>query len=344
MVEHTSGASSGDSGDSGGDSGSGSGLTVLLAFTANLLVASAKTAVAVLTGSASMLAEAVHSWADTGNEVFLLIGERRSRKPADADHPLGHGRDGYVWAMFAAIGLFTVGAVVSVWHGVQSLGAGEAGVEGTGYGWAYAVLAISFVLEGTSFLQALRQTRRGARARRISPLRYVRTTSDPMLRAVFAEDSCALIGLVIAAAALALHQITGDPLWDALGSILVGLLLGVVAVVLIARNTAFLTGEGGSPEVRDRLLRRIVEHPDVESVSFVHTEWVGADQLMLVAAVDIVGDVPESALREKVQAIEDLLEEEGVVARALLTLSRPGDRTRVLPAAAPSPGGAGHGR
>ncbi|MEW1978504.1 cation transporter [Kocuria palustris] len=313
-------------GQSGSQDSGGSSFTVVLAFAANLLVALAKSTVAALSGSASMVAEAAHSWADTGNEIFLLVGERRSRRAPDASHPLGYGRAGYVWAMFAAIGLFAVGSGVSIWHGIQSLG-GEG--EDSGYGWAYLVLVVSFVLEGTSFLQALRQARSGSHARRVSPLRYIRTTSDSMLRAVFAEDSAALVGLLIAAGGMVMHQVTGNAMWDALGSILVGVLLGVVAVVLIRRNVQLLTGEGGSPRGRNRLLSILLEHPDIESVSMLHTEWVGADRLFVVASVDVTGDVRESELRARVQAVEDLLEQEPVVQRAVLTLTRPGDQTRL---------------
>lgn len=309
------------------EQGSESMLTVIIAFAANLLIAIAKTVVALLTGSASMVAESAHSWADAGNEIFLIIGERSSRRPPDRTHPLGYGRAGYVWSMFAAFGLFAVGAALSIWHGIQALLAG--GEEGGDYLWAYLVLGLAFVLEGTSFLQALRQARSGAAARRISPLRHVRTTSNPNLRAVFAEDSAALVGLVIAGIALALHQVTGNGVYDAVGSILVGILLGVVAVALMGKNVDFLIGEGGGPRARRHMLRILLEHPDIDSVSFLHLEWIGPDQLFLVASVDVTGDAPESELRTRVQAIEDLLEEQKVIGRALLTLSRPDDPTQL---------------
>ena len=129
-------------------------LTVVIAFAANLLVAIAKTIASLLTGSASMVAEAAHSWADTGNEVFLLVAERRGARKRDAKHPLGYGRETYIWSMFAAFGLFTAGAIVSIYHGISELGdtgpAEDVLIN-------YVVLAASFVLEGTSFLQAYRQ-------------------------------------------------------------------------------------------------------------------------------------------------------------------------------------------
>lgn len=163
-------------------------LTVVLALGANALVAIAKSVVAVITGSAAMVAEAAHSWADTGNEIFLLVAERRAARAADRAHPLGYGRAAYVWSMIAAFGLFTVGAAVSVIHGVQSLGAAE---EDVNHLIAYVVLAIAFVLEGTSFLQARRQARAMAAKARMSSWEYIGSTSNPTLRAVYFEDASA---------------------------------------------------------------------------------------------------------------------------------------------------------
>ena len=310
-------------------------LTVIVAFAANLLIAAAKTVAAALTGSASMVAEAAHSWADTGNEVFLLIAERRAARPRDAAHPFGYGREAYVWSMFAAFGLFTVGAVVSIAHGVQELGAVESDHEN--YLIGYVVLALSFALEGASFLQALRQTRGEAARLGLRPLGYIARTSNPTLRAVFVEDSAALVGLVIAAAGMALHQLTGDPVYDAVGSILVGLLLGVIAVFLIRRNREFLIGQVVRPQVRNGVLATLLTFPEVEAVTFLHLEFVGPGRVFLVASVDLAGDPSERQLAERHQAIEDLLESQPAIERALLTLPTPGAAPLIPEATVPAP-------
>lgn len=302
----------------------GSWLTVIIAFAANLAVAIAKTIAAGMTGSAALVAEAAHSWADAGNEVFLLIAERKSSRPADAKHPLGFGREAYVWSMFAAFGIFTVGSAVSIWHGVQSLFSHES--NDSNYLVGYIVLAISFVLEGFSFLQSVRQARGRAAELRQPVLRYVLKGSNPTLRAVFAEDAAALIGLVIAFLAMFLHQITGIAAFDAIGSILVGILLGVVAIVLIDRNRRYLVGENVTPRIRDMILRALLEDKDIVEVTYLHVEFVGSGKVYVVAAVDLVGDAKESQLAVRLRTVERHLEENPMVQEVVLTPSAPGEK------------------
>jgi cation diffusion facilitator family transporter len=304
------------------DVGGGSWVTVLIAFGANLLIAIAKTIVALLSGSASMVAEAAHSWADTGNEVFLLVAERRAGRKSDEEHPLGYGKEAYVWSMFAAMGLFTAGAVFSVMHGIGQLGS-DAPAED--YLFAYIVLAVSFVLEGISFLQAFRQAHARAKKRGVGTIEGVLASSNPTLRAVFAEDSAALVGLVIAATGLLLHQLTGSAVYDAIGSILIGVLLAVIAVILIDRNRRFLVGQETSDEIEQAIITRMLEHPDVAKVTYLHLEYIGPEQLFLVAAVDLVGNEAESAVAETLRGVARSLEEDPHVGEAVLTLSVAGD-------------------
>ena len=295
-------------------------LTVLVAFLANLLIAIAKSVAAVITASASMLAEAAHSWADAGNEILLLIADRRSDRGRDSGHPMGFGREAYVWSMFAAFGLFTAGAVVSIWHGIQELLKPE---EASNYLVAYVVLAIAFVLEGISFIQAMTQARRMAAVRDRSVPSFVLNTSNPTLRAVFAEDAAALIGIAIATAGIALHQITGSVIPDAIGSILVGVLLGIVAVVLIDRNRRFLVGETVTSEVRRKVLQNLLDRPDVDRITYLHLEYVGPDRLYLVASVDMAGDDVEHDLAVRLRKVEAELEEHEAIEEAVLTLATP---------------------
>ncbi|WP_026542118.1 cation diffusion facilitator family transporter [Paenarthrobacter nicotinovorans] len=293
-------------------------LTVIIAFVANALVAAAKSVAAALTGSASMTAEAAHSWADTGNQVFLFIAERRSQRPRDKGHPMGYGREAYVWSMFAAFGLFTAGAVVSIMHGIQEIIEPEPASEFT---IAYVVLAVAFVLEGFSFAQAFRQTRKAARQLERRTLEQVLVSSDPTLRAVFAEDAAALIGLVVAFIGVFLHQITGSPLPDAVGSIVVGVLLAIVAVVLIDRNRRFLVGQGVTPDIERSMALRLLEHRDIARLTYLHLEFVGPRKLYLVAAVDLQGDHPEHEVAVALRRIERELEDHETVEEAVLTLA-----------------------
>lgn len=307
-----------------GPGSSESFITALVAFGANVLIAAAKSAVAAATGSASLVAEAAHSWADTGNEIFLLIANRRSRRPADPAHPLGHGREAYIWSLFAALGLFVAGAVLSVARGIQELVHPEAADR---FLAGYVVLAVSFVLEGISFLRSVRQARSEARSMRRDLIEHVMDTSDPTLRAVFAEDSAALIGLAIAAAGLAAHQLTGSAAPDATGSILVGVLLGAVAVVLINRNRRFLIGEEADPRVRSAAIRALCDMPEVARVTYLRLEVVGPRMLFVVGDVDLTGDDTESHVAVRLRALEAKISASPAVAGAVLSLSAPDEPT-----------------
>jgi cation diffusion facilitator family transporter len=295
--------------------------TVLVALTANGLLALAKSVAAAVTGSASMVAEAAHSWADTGNGVFLLVAERQGRRPRDEDHPRGYGRSTYIWSLVAAFGLFFAGAVVSVWHGVTELTA-EQGEE-TSYLINYVVLGIAFVLEGTSFLQATRQVHGAARLRGLHPLRFVTQTSDTTLRAVFFEDFSALLGIVLAGGGIALHQLTGNPVWDAVGSLAVGVLLAFVAVFLMRRNMDYLLGEGLTPELRSRVIAQLLAHPAIDRLTYLHVEYVGPQRLFVVAAVDLTGDDPEPHLAVRLRSVEADIEQDPLIEDAVLTLAPP---------------------
>lgn len=311
-----------------GGEGGESIVTVIIALTANFLIALAKTFAAWLTGSASMVAEAAHSWADTGNEIFLLLAQRRGSRPADDEHPRGHGRETYVWAMFAAVGLFTAGAVVSVWHGVQQLG--SAGEGSPDYLVDWIVLGVAFLLEGASFAKALHQAHGMGERFGLNPFAMILRTSDSTLRAVFLEDFAALGGILLAGAGIGLHELTGNPLWDALGSISVGLLLGAVALVLIARNHDFLVGQTVPQQLWRDILERLLSHEEIDRVTYLHIEYVGPMQFFIVAAVDLLGDEPESSVAYRLRRLEGDIEDHEPVADAVLTLSLPEDEALTL--------------
>lgn len=303
-----------------------SGLTVVIAFIANILIAVAKSFAASITGSASMLAEAAHSWADTGNEVFLLIAQRRAARPADRTHPLGYGREVYVWSLFAAIGLLAVGAGVSITHGVSELIHPQ---PATDFGIAYAVLAVSACLESVSFFQASRQAKRAAARRDRDLVEHLLATSDPTVRAVFFEDAAALVGIAIAFVGIGLHQVTGSLAPDAIGSILVGVLLGVVAIVLIDRNRRFLVGESADPDLLDAVLRELLTQDAIARVTELRLEYVGSRLLFLTAAVDLVGNLPEDEASHVLASLERRIAANPHIVGASLSLSEPEDVSMV---------------
>jgi divalent metal cation (Fe/Co/Zn/Cd) transporter len=229
--------------------------------------------------------------------------------------------------MFAALGLFVAGAAVSITHGVQELIHPE---PATDYLVGYLVLAFSFALEGVSFLQSIRQAKPEAASLERDLIEHVLATSDPTLRAVFAEDLAALVGLVLAATGLALHQLTGSPTPDAIGSILVGVLLAVIAVVLINRNRTFLVGQEADPRVRAAAIQALLEAPEVDRVTYLRLEIVGPRMVSVIGDVDLSGDDTESHLAVRLRALEAKISASPAVAGTVLSLSAPDEPTLVV--------------
>ncbi|MGY1749287.1 cation diffusion facilitator family transporter [Modestobacter sp. SYSU DS0511] len=267
----------------GQGSGGESTGTVVLAGAVNLAIAAAKLVGGLISHSSAMVSEAAHSLADTVTEVLLFVALKRGHRAPDARHPFGYGRETYFWAFLASLCTFAVGAGFSVFQGVQTIREGEEQGSPT---IAYVVLAVSFVLEGGSLLKAVRQVRGEARSRGISSHRYLRSTTDTTLKAVTFEDGAALVGLVLAALGLFLEQVTGDPLWDGLAAILIGVLLVLVAWSLARANISLLIGQA-VPEAIERELRAETAGLDqVDDVPFLLTSVIGPGELIVSAKVD----------------------------------------------------------
>ncbi len=259
--------------------GADSTRAVLLALAANGAIAAAKYVAAAVTGSGSLLAEAVHSTADCGNQLLLLLGLKRARRPANLEYPLGFGKEIYFWSFVVAIMLFTVGGMFSIYEGAHKL---EAGGPLASPLLALGVLAFSIGMEAFSMAGALREVNkvRGAR----SLWAWFRATRDAALVVVFGEDLAALVGLAFAFCAVLATALTGDPLYDALGSIAIGALLVVVAILVAVEVKALLVGQGVEPSVRRDMIAFLEAHPAVENVLDLLTLHMGADVMVAVKA------------------------------------------------------------
>lgn len=264
-------------------------LTIVLALAANLGIALAKTVAAVITGSASMASEAGHSFADTANEVLLLTALRRSRRPADRRHPFGHGTERYIWSLLVAVCIFGMGALFAFVQGVQAILGGEAAPKDLLVG--YVVLGVSAVLETISWRQAYRQTRQEARDNGQALLAFLRSTDDPTTKSVLYEDSAALIGLLLAAIGLGLHQITGSAVWDGVASLLIGIVLTFAAFLLGRTNLDLLIGRQAQPAIMDGVKRLLVAAPEIEALVDLMTMTVGTGQVLVCARLDFRDDL-----------------------------------------------------
>lgn len=264
----------------------GSRLVLFAALAANLGIAVAKFVAAGFSGSSAMLTEGFHSVVDSLNQILLLYGQKRSRRPADEIHPFGYGRELYFWSFVVAILIFAVGAGLSIYEGILHI---QHPVAIEDARLAYIVLAISFALEGSSWVLAIREFRRVQGD--LSWWQAVRRSKDPASFMVLFEDTAAMFGLVVAAIGVTLSRATGDPRWDGAASIVIGLALAVVAVLLARESKGLLIGERADPRliagVRDAFVRR----PEVSGVGEVMTVHVSPERVFVAASVDFVDHV-----------------------------------------------------
>lgn len=281
--------------------------TVLIALAANAAIAVVKGLAGLVSGSAAMLAEAAHSVADTTNQALLLNAIRLGKRPPDARHPFGHGKERFFWSFLAAVVIFLAGAVFSIGQGVLELVAG--GSEGS-YLPVYATLVFAFIAEGISLVRAVRQTRSEAHERGRGWREHVRETTEPTSKTVVAEDAAAVTGLAIAAVGVGLHQLTGNAVWDAGAAILVGLLLVYVAFTLARDFRNLLIGASARPEDVDRIRWLLEEHQDVDEVLDLRTMYLGPRQLLVAARIDLAdGRLDAEGIEQVANDLERRLKE-----------------------------------
>lgn len=262
-------------------SASGGTKAIVAAFIANMGIAITKFIAFVFSGSSSMLAESVHSVADSGNQLLLLLGGRRARKAADAKHPFGYGRERYVYAFVVSIILFSVGGVFSLYEGIEKLTHPHP-LENP---WLpIVVLLVAIVLESFSLRTAVRESNH-VRPKDQSWVQFIRHAKQPELPVVLLEDIAALTGLVFAFLGVGLTILTGDNLWDGIGTIAIGVLLVVVAIILGIETKSLLVGEGASRVDTDRIRDAFNASPRVEALIHMKTLYLGPDELLVAAKV-----------------------------------------------------------
>ncbi|HEV2866127.1 MAG TPA: cation diffusion facilitator family transporter [Allosphingosinicella sp.] len=277
--------------------------TLLIAFGANLGIAAAKFAAAAFTGSSAMLTEGVHSVVDSSNQLLLIWGRRQSRKPPDDKHPFGYGRELYFWSFVVAVLVFALGAGVSIYEGVIHIVHPEHAVSPL---VGYAVLLVAFLLEGGSTFAAFKEFREAK-----GPLGWVeavRVSKDPPAFIVLLENGAAMAGIVVAAAGLALAQLTGDPFYDGAASVLIGIILGVTAFVLAVESKALLIGEAADPTLVAGIRAAASRQPGVVGVGHILTVHSAPDQITVIMSADFVDSITAGDVERIIAAIESEVE------------------------------------
>lgn len=305
-------------------SASGGGKAILAAFLANMGIALAKFVAWFLSGSASMLAEAIHSVADSGNQLLLMLGGRQAKKKADSDHPFGYGRERYVYAFVVSIILFSVGGLFSIYEGVEKLTHPHE-LENA---WIpIAVLLVAIVLESFSLRTAVKESNH-LRAKGQSWVAFVRHAKAPELPVVLLEDVAALTGLVFALFGVGMTVITHNPIFDAIGTLMIGTLLILVAITLGIETKSLLVGEGATDADQQRIVDAIAAGPEVVKLIHIKTLYLGPDELLVAAKLGFAADAPLAQIAADIDRVEARVRDAVPAARVIYfepDIYRPGD-------------------
>ena len=288
--------------------------TVLVALVANIGVGVAKAVGGIITGSSALLAEAAHSVADTLNEIFLLLSLSRASRPADRTHPFGYGKERFFWSLIAAVGIFVSGAIFSIAEGVHSLTSPAEETSTAHFVVIYAILVFSLLLEGGSLVKALRQVTREAATAGRRLLTYIVRSPDPTTKTVASEDGIAVLGVLVAIVGTVLHQVTGSPVYDAASSIVIGVLLGMVALLLGRDTKELLIGEAADPAVRLEAVQVLSEEPGILGIKEILTMQLGPSNVLVAVRLQFEASLTateieqlctrvETAMRERVPAL-----------------------------------------
>ena len=290
----------------------GSSRAIAAAFLANLGIAVAKFAAFLITGAASMLAEAIHSLADTGNQGLLILGGARAKQQATPEHPFGFGRERYFWAFVVAMVLFALGSVFAIHQGIDKLRHPH---EVASPAVAIAILALAIALESWSFRTAIvaAESLRGGK----SWWSFIRHSKSPELPVVLLEDLGALLGLMIALVGVTLAAVLGDPRFDAIGSIAIGALLGVIAAVLAVEMKSLLIGESAAREIRDAIQRSIERSPAVRNLIHMRTLHLGPDELLVAVKVEFDAGLDLPGLTSAINDLESAIRRQTPIARVI---------------------------
>ncbi|MGW1681628.1 cation diffusion facilitator family transporter [Saccharopolyspora sp. NPDC002376] len=277
-------------------SASGGTKAILAALTANAGIAAAKFTGFLLTGSSSMLAESVHSLADTSNQGLLLLGQKTSQRKPTEEHPFGYGRDRFFYSFVVALLLFSLGSVFALYEGIHKIQHPE---PLTSIWVAVLILVVAIGLESYSFVTAIKESRelKG----KLSWWQFVRQAKTPELPVVLLEDFGALIGLALALCGVGLTALTGNPVWDGVGTACIGALLGVIAIVLIVETKSLLIGEGANREVLAAIVGEL-ERGSVQKVIHIRSQYLGPEELLVAAKI---GMTPSMSVAEVAAEIDE---------------------------------------